>query len=676
MNGNTGTGGMPPLYFVVRPTNLAQDYVMGVDPVDHPGQVVLRHIDIDAASTLPFPYNMNPDDSMLWRLVYTPPVQFALVNKRTHEVVTWQGQNLPLGLGPIGAPGSMPLWNLSDLNTSPVAVRPGADNDQNINVWGAPSEGVLIGTWSWNGGQPAEVWDFLPFFVDDGQDDSQELAFFSLVYSGLGSGAVRTAAQDQGNAPSAIVTAQVNIAEYTYDDNLLFALMFWPSWMGAAIVGKSSGNMLVYGGRQGRQISTVPFYNIITDQTTGRRYGTCNIDAPSAWRMLLPGPIGNQRFVVQWQQSDQTLNVPNSNTTPGTPIITWNTGSFGPNASWTFQDVPYWYDTDTQPPATLDDLNQLVNKVAPIVYLDPSDAYLSCSADWFLAQATLGINGTPNPAYDVWTLSNGALTKTQDNGNPPPESYYFTSIPQSAYGGAPSTTTFYVYVKDYQRGYLDVQFWLFCAYNGSGYSRLTNLLGSTKDFDMAPLGRHTGDWEHVTLRVSYSGNLIAAYCSQHTGGQVFLASSFEMEDGRPVVYASRHGHAFGIAPKAQLYERRTYGVAAFALINYFGRGRRFDVAATPITILGANTIGAGVVPMYPGQIDPPSWLDFPGDWGPTEKRLTPPDSTIYAMQTFLAGGAPFPADWVRDRIDDLREDKSGPTGPRFKDSWSQNNELV
>src|ERR1700681_1822446 len=137
---------------------------MGVGRRAHPGLVGLRHINIDAESTLPFPYNMNPDDSMLWRLVYTPPVQFALVNKRTHEAVVWRGPNLPLGLGPIGAPGSMPLWNLSDLNTQPVAVRPSADTDQNINVWGNPGEGTLIGTWSWNGGQPAEVWDFLPFF--------------------------------------------------------------------------------------------------------------------------------------------------------------------------------------------------------------------------------------------------------------------------------------------------------------------------------------------------------------------------------------------------------------------------------------------------------------------------------------------------------------------------------
>ena len=673
MNGSNVTGGMPPLYFVVRPTNLAQDYVMGVDPVDHPGLVVLRHIDIDAASTLPFPYNMSPDDSMLWRLVYTPPFQFALVNKRTHEAVRWLAPNLPLGLGPIGPPGSMTLWNQSDLNTQPIAVRPSADTDQNMNVWGDPGEGVLIGTGSWNGGQPGEVWDFLPFFVDDDQDESQELAFFSLLYSSLGGGAARVGAQDQGN----IVTARVNIAEYTYDDNLLFALMFWPGWMGVAIVGKSSGNMLIYGGRQGLGVSTIAFYNVITDKTTGRRYGICNIDAPSAWSMGPLSIVGVPSSVDPLQQLDQSLNVADSDPTAGRPIITWNTDSIAANGSWTFQDVPYWFDTDAQPPATLDALKQLVTKIAPIVYLDPDDQYLSCSAEWFLAQATLGINGTPNPSYDVWTLANGTLTKTQDKGSAPPESYYFLSIPESARGGNLSTTTFYVYVKDYQRGYLDVQFWLFCAYNGSGYSRLTNLLGSTKDFDMAPLGRHTGDWEHVTLRVSYSGNLIAAYCSQHKGGQVFLASSLAMQGGQPVVYASRHGHAFGIFPKAQLYESRYYGVASFALVNYFGPGPSFNVASTPMTILGANTIGGGgVVPMYPGQIQPPSWLDFPGDWGPTEKRLTPPDSTIYAMQTFLAGGAPFPANWVRDKIGDLVEDKSGPTGPRFKDSWSQNNELI
>jgi hypothetical protein len=116
----------------------------------------------------------------------------------------------------------------------------------------------------------------------------------------------------------------------------------------------------------------------------------------------------------------------------------------------------------------------------------------SSSAEWFLARATLGINGTPSSEYDVWTLANGTLTRTLDKGHLAPEDYYFLSIPKAAYGGDPPSTTFYVYVKDYQSGFLDIQFWLFCAYNGPGYARLTNPLGNKKDFDMAALGRQRG----------------------------------------------------------------------------------------------------------------------------------------------------------------------------------------
>ncbi|GJR20511.1 vacuolar protein sorting-associated protein 62 [Tanacetum coccineum] len=62
-------------------------------------------------------------------------------------------------------------------------------------------------------------------------------------------------------------------------------------------------------------------------------------------------------------------------------------------------------------------------------------------------------------------------------------------------------------------------------------------------------GEHVSDWEHMRLRIdNVSGKLTSVYLSQHTKGKWLQANEFEYLNGRPVVYASLHGHALYNAP--------------------------------------------------------------------------------------------------------------------------------
>lgn len=641
---------------------------MAVDPYDHPGQVVLSQVNVNPDPKVPFPYNLNANESQLWRLVYMPALMgFAMINKLTRTAATANGGGQPISLTPLNALSGTSVWTLGSANIdSPTAVRPTTDSSQNINVSeGTVAQNVPLITYDWSGGQPNEVWDFLPIIVD-ADDDPDELAFFSIVYSGLGSGASRCAMQDLGLSSSSIVTANINIAEHTYPDEDLFALMFLPRYNGLVLVNKASGNAVGYGKVQGVPLTSTKFVFYDADG-----YGVCQADLDTTWILTLSVPLFVPWSLTSAGDTSQGINVLGGNTAPGLPISTWDDS--GENSWWTLQSVPYWYESSASPP-TLDQLNQIIKKYSPIYVTDVNETFLPCSADWFLQQATLGQQKPGAIFFDEWQLTNGQLQKIVNRNAQPPDDLYCLRIPEQAYPGNPSTATNYVYVKDHGRGFIDIQYWFFCAYNGPAFARLSKPL-LEEDFDLQPLGRHTGDWEHATVRVSYSGNhLIAVFCSQHEGGTIVMPPRLQMQGTQPVIYASLHGHAMAARAGAQLYERKNYRVAKFALINYYDNGCKFDMSQVPVVLLGANNVGTSGVtgPMYSDLAAPPSWLDFPCQWGPTEPDLTPPDSTIEAMQAFFIGIPIVPADWLRSAISQLTRDGAGPTGPQFKYSWQDN----
>jgi hypothetical protein len=135
------------------------------------------------------------------------------------------------------------------------------------------------------------------------------------------------------------------------------------------------------------------------------------------------------------------------------------------------------------------------------------------------------------------------------------------------------------------------------------------------DAALGEMGAHTGDWEHVTLKVgNTSSALEAVYMSQHDGGQWFPnPSSLERHGEQIVVYASKNGHAsYPSAGVNYSQHRKVTEVGTgleFFLRNDTATGGDTLDCSTNYQLVSAPTIGDA------------AWLAYPYRWGPKDLSM-------------------------------------------------------
>ncbi|GJS26199.1 vacuolar protein sorting-associated protein 62 [Tanacetum coccineum] len=97
----------------------------------------------------------------------------------------------------------------------------------------------------------------------------------------------------------------------------------------------------------------------------------------------------------------------------------------------------------------------------------------------------------------------------------------------------------YIHAKPGVTGnYTDIIIWSYYPFNGA-----SKLQVGPFTIPLGKAGEHVSDWEHMRLRIdNVSWKLTSVYLSQHTKGKWLQANEFEYLNGRPVVYASLHGH--------------------------------------------------------------------------------------------------------------------------------------
>jgi len=106
-----------------------------------------------------------PPNTMIWTKQDTPQ-GFLLTNKAAGTILYVAGGNGAAAQLIEATPINQlwALWTIGGNFPSTVAIRPSADDGQNLNVFGSGPypPGSAVGTWGWGGGAPNEVWTFVP----------------------------------------------------------------------------------------------------------------------------------------------------------------------------------------------------------------------------------------------------------------------------------------------------------------------------------------------------------------------------------------------------------------------------------------------------------------------------------------------------------------------------------
>lgn len=203
-------------------------------------------------------------------------------------------------------------------------------------------------------------------------------------------------------------------------------------------------------------------------------------------------------------------------------------------------------------------LKELVAANAPVLHMHHRDAFMPCSAEFFMANSELW--------HDEAREQKGKLLLARGKVNSATLSRF-----QEQYGGHPlqlrlhpsakcgppqekiNDTPLYANVKrvvnkDGTLAAIEINYLTFYAHNGHydvGYIGLFKV------------GAHDGDWEHITVRLSpETGALQAVYCNAHRSFDGCWVSADKVErtcEGRIKAYVARHGH--GTYPQAGIWWR-------------------------------------------------------------------------------------------------------------------------
>lgn len=300
----------------------------------------------------------------------------------------------------------------------------------------------------------------------------------------------------------------------------------------------------------------------------------------------------------------------------------------------------------------LNQINALVQEYSPIIYLHPDEQFLPSSVTWFFQNGALlytkGQESTPI-AIDGSNLPQGGSN----------DGAYWLDLPTDNAAkdrvkrGDLEDAIAYLHVKPMLGGtFTDIAMWVFYPFNGAARAKVEFLTIS-----LGKIGEHVGDWEHVTLRISnFNGELQSVYFSQHSRGTWVSSSELEFQNrNKFVVYSSLHGHA--------AYPR----TGDFLQGNGGNVGIRNDTAKSKMVMdTGANfTI---VSADYLRNIAEPAWLNYAREWGP--KISYDINDELRKVEKFLPGKLKSAFDKVVRGLPDEVLGEEGPTGPKWKDSWS------
>ncbi|GFP82967.1 hypothetical protein PHJA_000439800 [Phtheirospermum japonicum] len=303
----------------------------------------------------------------------------------------------------------------------------------------------------------------------------------------------------------------------------------------------------------------------------------------------------------------------------------------------------------------LDQIHALIRHYGPTLFFHPDENYLASSVSWFFRNGAL-LYSKSNPVGQAIDAEGTNLPAGGTN-----DGAYWIDLPTDSEltsvikRGNLESAKLYVHIKPALGGtFTDIVMWVFAPFNGPGTIKI-----GVMNIGLSKIGRHVGDWEHFTLRISnFTGELWNVYFSQHSGGEWVDVSDLEFIDGnKAIIYSSRNGHASFAHPGNHIQGSARLGIG---VRNDTGRSDYCVDSSRKYEIVAAEYLGDGVV-------NEPCWLQYMREWGPTVVydsrteldriiKVLPP-MVRYSMQNML------------DKLPLELYGEEGPTGPKEKNNW-------
>lgn len=198
------------------------------------------------------------------------------------------------------------------------------------------------------------------------------------------------------------------------------------------------------------------------------------------------------------------------------------------------------------------EIHGLIQKFGPVVYFHPKEKYFPDSIEQFSKQAYIECFSEEKKGKKVKRTSlerydNDIRKNLSGLSNDESKNCVFALFPQAIkekafYGKKPEadgaiTAPCYVHVFELRPNYYILQFVYFYPYNGP-----------TVGFGKLSLGTHEGDWEHMDVHVEKRNGqwqIAQTHYAAHQQfkGGMYTPGKFIEENGHPVAYAAKYGHA-------------------------------------------------------------------------------------------------------------------------------------
>ncbi len=327
--------------------------------------------------------------------------------------------------------------------------------------------------------------------------------------------------------------------------------------------------------------------------------------------------------------------------------------------------------------ATQAEVNSMIATYGPVIALHPTEQYLPDSVDYVLNNGTTMCRGyirNPNDyatfRYDetlCYTTNAASLLDTvadseQDPRFGSPDYDYFMQVNTAVTGGSMARAKAYVRATRYSQAFVELQFWIYYPFNGSGKFYLQ--IGDIESYHVLtdPTGRHFGDWEVVTVRLGKDANdgifkPMSFYMSRHGTNQVLAwrdPALLKYLTNHPIAFAARDSHAHYPNAATQYYERVGDTNIGVGTVNVDLE----DWTAYSGPALGTYLPGKYEIVSsdFPGvAATNPDWLGFFKRWGQNERL-----SFAYTYDYLFS-----------DYTYTQEEVGRGPTGPQTKSLWPQ-----